>query len=291
MFSGSIVALVTPMDEQGRIDLPAFDRLLDWHLECGTSGVVVAGTTGESPTVSVDEFEAMVNHAVQRCGGQLSVIAGTGTASTKKSIEMTSLAADLGADGALVVTPYYNRPTQAGLAAHFGAIADASTIPILLYNVPARTGVDLEPETALRLSAHPQVAGIKEARADLERIEALVAGAGEAFVVLSGDDGTACQAMLRGAKGVVSVAANVVPRAFAKLCDFAVTGRRDDALAADRELGELYSLLGIEPNPVPVKWMMHEAGVIGPGIRLPLVPLGKAHHAAARRCLGGLDVR
>ena len=285
MLSGSIVALVTPMDEEGRIDSGAFCRLLDFHLENGTSAVVIAGTTGESPVLDKDEFKALLGAAVAQIDGAIPVVAGTGSASTQKTVELTRIAGDIGADAALVVTPYYNRPTQAGLKAHFETVADASQIPVYLYNVPARTGVDLKADTTVALSQHDGIAGIKEAVADMDRVRDLLQRCREGFSIISGDDGSCCQAMLYGARGVISVAANVTPGPFSKMCKLAVSRDEEGALKADAELRELYGLLGIEPNPVPVKWMLHRMGLIGPGIRLPLVPLDRAHHAAVNACL------
>lgn len=285
MLSGSIVALVTPMDAQGRIDLGAFVRLLDLHLEHGTSALVIAGTTGESPSLQRDEFQSLLSSAISHVKGAIPVVAGTGSASTRKTIEMTRLAAELGADAALVVTPYYNRPPQAGLQAHFERVADAATIPVYLYNVPARTGVDLSVQTTAALAEHENIAGIKEALADMDRISQLIERCPEDFAILSGDDGTCCEAMLAGARGVISVAANVVPQRFSALCRHAMNGETALAVQANEELRELNAALALESNPIPVKWMLHEMGLIGTGIRLPLLALNGRHHQAARKSL------
>ncbi|AKS41293.1 4-hydroxy-tetrahydrodipicolinate synthase [Wenzhouxiangella marina] len=278
MFSGSIVALVTPFKTDGSLDESAWIGLLDWHLASGTDGVVVVGTTGESATVSNEEFERLLALAVERVGGRMAILAGTGSSSTQQTIERTARAAALGADAALVVTPAYNRPTQRGLEAHYRAVADAASIPVVLYNVPARTACDLLPETVARLADHERIVAIKEAVGDADRVAALVE---TGLTVLSGDDPTCCERMLAGAKGVISVAANVVPARFARLCHLALDGDADGARTIDRALAELYSFLGVEPNPVPVKWLLHRMGRLEDALRLPLVSLDARHRAAA----------
>lgn len=290
MFTGSIVALVTPMDQQGRLDMSALRRLVDFHLENGTSALVVAGTTGESATLRAEEFIELLGAVTGQVAGAIPVIAGTGTADTAKSIEMTRRAAELKADAALVVTPYYNRPTQAGLVAHYRAIADTASLPLILYNVPGRTGTDLLPDTALELARHEAIVGVKEAVADMDRLRRLVAESPDGFCVLSGDDGSCAEAMLLGADGVISVAANIVPAAMRALCEVALSGQSDVVEDQDAALRELFGLLGIESNPIPAKWMLHQMGLIGPGIRLPLQPLSTRHHDAVRACLRGLQV-
>ncbi|NNE05468.1 MAG: 4-hydroxy-tetrahydrodipicolinate synthase [Xanthomonadales bacterium] len=290
MLAGSIVALVTPMDEQGRIDVGAFKRLLDLHCGNGTSAVVVAGTTGESPAIEKSEFQHLLSTAVSHLDGAIPVVAGTGSADTAKTTEMTRLAAELGADAALVVTPYYNRPPQAGLRAHFESVADAVEIPVVLYNVPARTGVDLSLETVIALAAHENIVGIKEALADIDKIKQLVEGCPGNFAILSGDDGSCCEAMFNGADGVISVAANVVPGKFSALCRYATSGDTQNATQLNDELRELNAALALESNPIPVKWMLHEMGLIGTGIRLPLVPLDAGHHERARSSLARLHL-
>ncbi len=288
MLTGSIVALVTPMNQDGGIDREAWRRLLDRHDRAGTHGVVVAGTTGESPTIGEDEYADLLAIAVERLGGRLAVIAGTGNASTAQTIARTHLAAGLGADSALVVTPPYNRPPQRGLEAHFRAVADASDIPIILYNVPGRTSVDLLPETSLKLAGHPGIIGIKEAVGDAERVRLLVTGG---MNVLSGDDPTCCQRMLdEGANGVISVAANVVPEAMVRLCDHARAGRPDQALAEHQRLEALFEFLSAEANPLPVKWLLHQTGWIGPALRLPLVELDEQFHARGRELMEQLSL-
>ena len=280
--SGSITALATPFAGDGAVDTDAFARLIDAQLAAGTSAVVVAGSTGEAAALEDSEYRALLAFAVHRIGGRIPVLAGTGASSTNRTLALTRLAADLGADAALVVTPPYVRPTQSGLLAHYRAVADAGGLPVVLYNVPPRTGCDLLPETAGELAAHPNIVGIKEARAEPERMDALLQHRSPGFAVLSGDDPTAARAMLAGADGVVSVASNVVPGAFRRLCQLARSGDEAGALALDRRLGELYRFLGVEPNPIPVKALL-ELNAIGRGLRLPLQPLSSTHAAEASR--------
>ncbi|NKI35452.1 4-hydroxy-tetrahydrodipicolinate synthase [Wenzhouxiangella sp. XN79A] len=283
--TGSLVALVTPMHADGALDESAWTRLLDWHAEAGTDGVIVGGTTGESVSLRAEERDRLLEHALERIGDRVRVIAGTGAAATAAAIEQSRRAAALGAHAVLVVTPYYNRPPQRGLAAHYRAIAEACAAPLILYNVPGRTAVDLAPETTIELAGHERIVGIKEAVADMGRVRHLVeAGVG----VLSGDDPTARAAIDAGAVGVISVAANIVPDRFAAMCHAALDGRRDRAEAIDAELRPLYRFLGIESNPVPAKWLLAELGRIDSGIRLPLVPLDDAHHETGRALLRSL---
>lgn len=290
MFSGSIVALVTPFTDDGGVDYAALGGLLDFHLREGTDGLVIAGTTGESATLAAAEFGDLVSAVVRRVNGGVPVIAGTGSASTARAVEQTVLAAELGADGALVVTPYYNRPTQAGLDAHFRAVADASGIPIVLYNVPSRTAVDLLPGTVEKLAAHPRIVGIKEAVPDPHRVEELRARCGPDFVVLSGDDPSCAQAMKSGAEGVVSVAANVAPGLMHRLCVAAAEQDWKAVEAVDGHLRPLFEALFVETNPIPVKWALFELGRVGRALRLPLTPLAEIHRAPLRRCLEALGL-
>jgi 4-hydroxy-tetrahydrodipicolinate synthase len=287
MFSGSIVALITPFQNDGSIDRSSWLELLDWHRRSGTNGVVVGGTTGESVNLGSDEFEWLLSATVERLGGKLSVLAGTGSPSTAETIERTRLAGRLGADAALVVTPAYNRPTQRGLEAHYRAVADASSIPVVLYNVPARTACDLLPETVARLARHESIVAIKEAVGDAERVAALL---DTGLTVLSGDDPTCCARMLEGADGVISVAANVVPDRFARMCAGVRAGAGDEAIAIDAGLQSLYGFLGVEPNPVPVKWLLHRMGRIGPTLRLPLLVLDPKFHARADELIARLQL-
>jgi 4-hydroxy-tetrahydrodipicolinate synthase len=275
MFKGSIPALVTPMHPDGAVDYAAWDRLLDFHVAEGTDGVVVGGTTGESPTLEPQEVAELVRRAKARVAGRLAVIAGSGTNSTAKSIELSRQLAAAGADGLLTVVPYYNRPTQEGLFRHFSTIADSVNVPVILYNVPGRTACDLLPETVVRLSAHPRIAGIKEATGDLSRAEAILGHATKDFLLLSGDDPTAAELMKRGACGVISVTANVAPRAMHDMCAAAMAGRHAEAAALNEKLMPLHLAMFVEPNPIPVKWAVARLGLMGRGIRLPLTPLSE----------------
>jgi 4-hydroxy-tetrahydrodipicolinate synthase len=290
MFTGSIVALVTPLTERGGVDYAALESLVDFHLQQGSDGLVVAGTTGEAATLDKSETRDLLAAVIRRVNGAVPVLAGTGSAATAVAVDQTRQAGDLGADGALVVTPYYNRPTQAGLEAHFVAVADASAIPVVLYNVPSRTAVDMLPATVERLAAHPRIAGIKEAVRDMDRVRELVSRCGAGFTVLSGDDPSCLSAMKSGAVGVVSVAANVAPAQMHALCGFA---RRGDWAAAEQleeRLRELFDRLAAETNPIPVKWALFEMNRIGPQIRLPLTPLAEVHRGPLRQCLETLGL-
>lgn len=290
MFNGSIAALVTPFTDQGEIDTAAVCRLVDFHLEKGTDGLVVAGTTGEASALSREEFQFLLKQVVGRVAGRVPVIAGTGCSSTAQTTAYTAEAAEQGADAALVVTPYYVRPPQRGLAAHFLAVADAVDVPILLYNVPSRTGVDLLPETVGKLSDHPRIAGIKEAVADKQRFQQLLAYAGPGFSVLSGDDASCLQSMRQGAGGVVSVAANVVPGLMHTLCEASEMGDWDRAEALNSKLMPLFDVLMIETNPIPVKWSLFAMGLAGPGLRLPLLGLEESRQSRVRQVLRDLDL-
>jgi len=273
MFKGSIPALVTPMRDDGTIDFDAWDTLLDFHLQQGTDGVVVGGTTGESPVLERSELEELVRRARMRVAGRMPVIAGSGTNSTAKSIALSKAAQAAGADALLVVTPYYNKPTQEGLFRHFSAIADAVDIPVILYNVPGRTGCDMLADTVARLSRHARIAGVKEATGDIARGEAILQQSRPGFVLLSGDDPTAAQLIRIGARGVISVTANVAARAMHELCVAGLEGRHDEAATLNERLMPLHEAMFVESNPIPVKWAVHRMGLIGPGIRLPLTPL------------------
>lgn len=282
--SGSITALATPFTAAGELDLDAWRRLLQAQLSAGTQGVVVAGSTGEAAALLDAEYDTLLRIAVQMLGGRIPVLAGTGLSNTAKTIEQTRRAAALGADAALVVTPPYVRPTQAGLVAHYRAIADDNALPIVLYNVPGRTGCDLLPETVAELAGHARIVGIKEARNEPERMQALLPLRSNAFAVLSGDDPTAARAILAGADGIISVASNVVPATFRRLSDLARGGDADAAQALDTQLHALYDFLGIEPNPIPVKAILARLG-IGTGLRLPLTTLSAQHAVLAERML------
>ena len=278
--SGSITALATPFTAAGDLDLDAWGRLLDAQLAGGTRAIVVAGSTGEAAALTDDEYTTLLRTAVARVGSRMKVLAGTGQSNTAKTIAQTRLARDGGADAALVVTPPYVRPTQAGLVAHYQAVAAQGGLPVVLYNVPGRTGCDLLPETVAQLCRHPGIVGLKEARGDEARWNALYPLAGDDFALLSGDDPTFVRAMLGGASGVISVASNVVPRAFARLCALAAAGEGEAARALDARLQPLYDFTGIESNPIPVKALLARQG-IGHGLRLPLLPLSAPHAALA----------
>jgi 4-hydroxy-tetrahydrodipicolinate synthase len=279
MFKGSIPALVTPMRDDGRIDFDAWDTLLDFHLREGTDGVVVGGTTGESPVLDRAELEELVRRARQRVAGRIPVIAGSGTNGTAKSVALSKAAQSAGADALLVVTPYYNKPTQEGLYRHFTAIADAVDVPVILYNVPGRTGCDMLADTVARLSQHPRIVGVKEATGDVARGEAVVRQSRPGFLLLSGDDPTAADLIRVGACGVISVTANVAPRAMHELCAAGLAGRHDEARAINERLMPLHKAMFVESNPIPVKWAVARLGLIGPGIRLPLTPLSASLHS------------
>ena len=286
--AGSIVALVTPFEAGGeRIDRAAWRRLVEWHIEAGTDGIVVAGTTGESAALDAGERDWLLESALETAAGRCTVLAGTGAPSTGAAVALSRRAAQLGADAVLVVAPYYNRPPQRGLVAHYLAIADSVEAPVILYNVPSRTASDIQPETALALAAHENVLAIKEAVADMARV-ARYAEAG--LDVLSGDDPTALEAMRHGAKGVISVAANVAPAPMSRMCGLAADGDFEAAAEIDAQLKPLYRFLGVESNPIPAKWLLSASGRIGRDLRLPLVELDESHHAAGRRLLESLEV-
>ncbi len=285
--SGSITALATPFTAAGEIDLDAWQRLLRLQLEGGTQALVVAGSTGEAAALFDAEYDTLLRSAVefvaaQADGRDIAVLAGTGQSSTAKTIEHTRRVANLGADAALVVTPPYVRPTQAGLVAHYRAVADDGALPVVLYNVPGRTGCDMQPGTVAALAGHDRIIGIKEAVNDPARMQALLPLRDDGFSVLTGDDPTAMRAMLAGADGVVSVASNVLPRAFRQLSDLARGGKREAAEALDARLRTSIDFLGIEPNPIPLKAILSHMG-IGHGLRLPLTTLSPAHADAAMR--------
>ena len=280
--SGIITALATPFQGDGDLDLDAWQRLLKRQLDGGVQGVVVAGSTGEAATLLDEEYDRILREAVQAIGGRVPVLAGTGLSGTAKTVALTRRAAANGAQYALVVTPPYVRPTQAGLLAHYLQVAEQGGLPVVLYNVPGRTGCDLLPETVAQLAQHPNIVGIKDASSDPQRIAALVALRSERFAVLSGDDGSAAQAMLAGYDGLISVASNALPGAYRRLCDLARAQRAEPAQAWDARLQPFHAFCGVESNPIPVKALLQRAG-IGQGLRLPLLPLSAAHQATADR--------
>jgi 4-hydroxy-tetrahydrodipicolinate synthase len=285
MLTGSIVAIVTPMHEDGSLDLDRFRRLLDFHLREGTDGIVVVGTTGESPTVDWDEHRLLIKTAVDHVAGRAPVIAGTGANSTREAIELSAYAKEAGADMTLSVVPYYNKPTQEGLYLHFKAIAEAVDLPMIVYNVPGRTVADLSNETLLRLAQIRNIAGVKDATANLERGADLVRQARRDFAIYSGDDGTALALMLVGGHGVISVTANVAPRLMHEMCEAAVRGEAARARDLNNRLMPLHKALFVEPNPIPVKWAAHQLGLIDNGIRLPLTRLSAGCHDAVRAAM------
>lgn len=278
MFTGSIVAIVTPMYPDGRVDYGALEKLVEFHVVNKTDAIVAVGTTGESATLDYDEHRQVIRKVVEFADGRLPVIAGTGSNSTLEALKLTHWAAEDGAQACLLVTPYYNKPTQEGLYQHYKLIAESVDIPQILYNVPGRTGVDLLPETVARLANIDNIIGVKEA-STLERIDELLDKvSSDKFSVWSGEDGLACEAILRGANGVISVSANVAPLQMHKMTQAAMAGDREKAEAFDAELKELHRLLFIEANPIPAKWILKEMGKIQGGIRLPLISLDKQYH-------------
>ncbi|MBN6152269.1 4-hydroxy-tetrahydrodipicolinate synthase [Xanthomonas sp. AmX2] len=280
--SGIITALATPFQGNGDLDLDAWRQLLKRQLDGGVQGVVVAGSTGEAATLLDEEYDLLLREAVKAIAGQVPVLAGTGLSGTAKTVAQTRRAAANGAQYALVVTPPYVRPTQAGLVAHYLQVAEDGGLPVVLYNVPGRTGCDLLPESVAQLAAHPNIVGIKEARSEPERIAALLALRSETFVVLSGDDGSAARAMLDGFDGLVSVGSNALPGAYRRLCDLARARLGEPTQAWDARLQPFHDFCGVESNPIPVKALLQRAG-IGQGLRLPLLPLSSAHQATADR--------
>jgi 4-hydroxy-tetrahydrodipicolinate synthase len=285
MVRGSIVALVSPMHPDGSIDWAALSRLIDWHVEQGTDGLVAVGTTGESATLGMDEHKMFIKACVDQAAGRLKVIAGTGANSTSEAIELTEVAKEVCADACLLVTPYYNKPTQEGLYRHYMAIADAVDIPQILYNVPGRTACDMSNATTIRLAEHDNIIAIKDATGDVARGKELIAAVGSKLDVLSGDDATAMELMLVGGKGNISVTANVAPAGMKALCVAAMAGDRAAAEAANRPLQALNKKLFLESNPIPVKWALLEMGMMEEGIRLPLTPLSEQHYAEVRAAL------
>lgn len=285
MIQGSIVALVTPMHPDGSLDWSAYRKLIDWHVAEGSDAIVAVGTTGESPTVSVDEHCELIKVAVEHAAGRIAIIAGAGGNSTAEALDLTRFARSVGADAVLSVVPYYNRPTQEGLYRHFKTIAEGADIPVILYNVPGRTVADISNDTVLRLAEVPGVVGIKDATGDIGRGIALLAALPARFAVYSGDDASAVALMLMGGKGSISVTANVAPRALHELCKAAIAGDARAAREWHVKTLPLHRVQSIEPNPIPIKWAMQEMGLIESGIRLPLVPLSPAHHDAVRLAL------
>lgn len=285
MIAGSMVALVTPMDAQGRLDWDSLSKLVDFHLQNGTHAIVAVGTTGESATLDVEEHIQVIEFVVKQVAGRIPVIAGTGANSTSEAVHLTQNAKNAGADACLLVVPYYNKPTQEGLYQHFKHIAEAVDIPQILYNVPGRTSCDMLAETVIRLSSVPNIIGIKEATGDLARAKAIIDGVSDDFIVMSGDDPTAVELILLGGKGNISVTANVAPREMADLCEAALRGNAETARAINEKLMPLHKNLFIEANPIPVKWALNEMGLMGNGIRLPLTWLSTSCHDTLRQAM------
>jgi 4-hydroxy-tetrahydrodipicolinate synthase len=285
MITGSIVAIITPMHEDGSLDFPRLRNLVDWHVREGTSAIVIVGTTGESPTVNWDEHCELIRLALEYSAGRIPIIAGTGANSTSEAIELTEYARKAGAAAGLSVVPYYNKPTQEGLYRHFRKIAEAVDLPLILYNVPGRTVADLSNDTALRLAEIPNVVGIKDATGSIDRGADLISRAPEDFAVYSGDDLSAIALMLLGGRGNISVTANVAPQLMHEMCDAALAGDAARARAIHFGLMPLHHSLFVEANPIPVKWAAAQMGLIGAGIRLPLTPLSAQYHDRLRQAM------
>ncbi|MBX3681494.1 MAG: 4-hydroxy-tetrahydrodipicolinate synthase [Thauera sp.] len=285
MITGSLVAIVTPMHDDGSLDFPRLRSLIDWHIAEGTDGIVIVGTTGESPTVTVDEHCELIRVAVEHCAGRVPVIAGTGANSTAEAVELARFAAQAGANAHLSVVPYYNRPTQEGLYRHFRTIAEAVELPLILYNVPGRTVADLANDTVLRLAEVPNIVGLKDATGNLDRACDLVERAPAEFALYSGADMASAAFLMLGGHGVISVTANVAPRAMHALCAAAAAGDMRTLRATNAGLTGLHRDLFCEANPIPVKWAVARMGLIGDGLRLPLTPLSAAHHERVRAAM------
>ena len=290
MLKGSLVAIVTPMLPDGALDIPRLRTLIDFHITQGTDGIVIVGTTGESPTVDFDEHCLLIRTTVEQTAGRVPVIAGTGANCTREAIELTQQAKEAGADACLLVAPYYNKPSQEGLYQHFKAVAEAVDIPQILYNVPGRTGCDISNDTTLRLAAIPNIIGIKDATGGIERGTDLLRRAPADFAIYSGDDASALALMLLGAHGVISVTANAAPKLMHEMCVAAFAGDVSRARNINSKLFPLHQKLFVEANPIPVKWVVGEMGLIQPGIRLPLTPLAAQHHETLRDAMRSAEI-
>ena len=283
IIQGSIVALVTPMFEDGSVDWKGLEKLVEWHIAQGTNSIVAVGTTGEASTLNMAEHTQVIKEVIRVANKRIPIIAGTGANSTHEAIELTKEAKELGADAALLVTPYYNKPTQEGLFQHYKAIAEAVDLPIILYNVPGRTGVDMLNETVIRLASVPHIVGIKDATGHVPRGQELLEGLkGTDMIVYSGDDATARELIELGAKGNISVTANIAPKIMSDLCAAALEGNHELAVQYDQQVAKLNNILFCESNPIPVKWALHEMELIGTGIRLPLTPLAEQYRTPLR---------
>ncbi len=290
MLQGSMVAIVTPMFEDGSLDLDALRALIDWHIDAGTDGIVIVGTTGESPTVDVAEHCLLIKTTVEHVAGRVAVVAGTGANSTSEAIELTAKAKTLGVDACLLVTPYYNKPTQEGLYQHFAAVAAAVDIPQILYNVPGRTSCDMSNDTVLRLAKVKNIVGVKDATGGVERGTDLLLRAPKQFAIYSGDDATGMALMLLGGHGVISVTANVAPKLMHEMCVAAMAGKVKEACEINAKLFALHQKLFIEANPIPVKWVLQEMGLIKSGIRLPMVNCSAQYHDVLRAAMKNAEL-
>ncbi|MDC1098345.1 4-hydroxy-tetrahydrodipicolinate synthase [Gammaproteobacteria bacterium] len=290
MFTGSMVAIVTPMNTDGSVDWPALEKLVEHHIAQGTDAIVSVGTTGESATLDHNEHTEVIERTVKAVAGRIPVIGGTGANSTSEAILLTERAAAAGVDGCLLVVPYYNKPPQEGLYQHFRTIAEAVAIPQILYNVPGRTAVDMHNDTTLRLAEIENIVAIKDATNDLDRGRDLINRSPQDFMVYSGEDGTACELMLSGGKGTISVTANVAPELMHRMCTAAVAGNAKEARELNTQLEKLHKALFVESNPIPAKWAVQQQGIIGDGIRLPLLPLSAANQEAVREAMQAAGV-
>ena len=290
MFTGSMVAMVTPMHDDGSVDWSALEGLVNHHVAEGTDAIVSVGTTGESATLNHDEHGEVIARTVKAAAGRIPVIGGTGANSTAEAISLTRHAAEVGVDACLLVVPYYNKPPQEGLYQHFKAIADAVSIPQILYNVPGRTGVDMQNDTTLRLAEIDNIVAIKDATNDLDRGRDLISRAPQDFLIYSGEDGTACELMISGGKGTISVTANAAPNLMHRMCQAAIAGDADSARALNNQLAELHKAMFVESNPIPAKWAVAQQGLMGGGIRLPLLPLSSQCHDEVRSAMSGAGV-
>ena len=290
MFTGSMVAMVTPMHDDGSVDWSALEGLVNHHVAEGTDAIVSVGTTGESATLNHDEHGEVIARTVKAAAGRIPVIGGTGANSTAEAISLTRHAAEAGVDACLLVVPYYNKPPQEGLYQHFKAIADAVSIPQILYNVPGRTGVDMQNDTTLRLAEIDNIVAIKDATNDLDRGRDLISRAPQDFLIYSGEDGTACELMIAGGKGTISVTANAAPNLMHRMCQAAIAGDADSARALNNQLADLHKAMFLESNPIPAKWAVAQQGLMGGGIRLPLLPLSSQCHDEVRSAMSGAGV-
>jgi len=290
MFTGSMVAMVTPMHDDGSVDWTALERLVEHHIAQGTDAIVSVGTTGESATLDHDEHGDVIARTVKAAAGRIPVIGGTGANSTSEAISLTRNAADAGVDACLLVVPYYNKPPQEGLYQHFKAIAEAAAVPQILYNVPGRTGVDMQNDITLRLAEIENIVAIKDATNDLDRGRDLIERAPEGFLIYSGEDGTACELMLAGGKGTISVTANAAPNLMHRMCQAATSGDTDMARQLNGQLADLHKAMFVQSNPIPAKWAVGQQGLIGGGIRLPLLPLSAPYHDEVRSAMNNAGV-